>query len=95
MGQSSELHIEMHNEAMANDAVYAAEYYQHWLEEMMLHDAEAEEWESATDWRLDALTGYMEFRCPLCPGFADNDFGHRECHYREQAWADGEFQYFN
>lgn len=54
--------------------------------------------ETAIDWfsdrRID-FTGYEEFECPLCGKPNTVDEVHNECHYREKAWSDGEFQYFN
>lgn len=46
------------------------------------------ETETATDWRIDAPTGYMEFPCCLCGEMNTVDEVHLECHYREKFWAD-------
>lgn len=57
-----------------------AEYYAAFFED--------DEPETATDWRLDALTGYMEFPCSLCGDPNTIDEAHSVCHDRERFFAD-------
>jgi hypothetical protein len=83
MGFSSELHIEMHNEAMAADEAYAADYRRRMEEEYFMTLPSDDEFES--DYRLD-YTGYEEFRCPLCYEFSAEENGHKSCHDDERAW---------